>query len=58
MTFSGNARTFMHVFNLRQKASSQWEIRKLSNMLAEELQEWMPYSFHWYENNKPHKIGP
>jgi thymidylate synthase (FAD) len=58
MTFSGNARTFMHVFNLRQKASSQWEIRELSNMLAEELKSWMPYSFNWYEDNKPHKIGP
>lgn len=58
MTFSGNARTFMHVFNLRQKASSQWEIRELSDMLAEELKSWMPYSFSWYEQNKPHKIGP
>jgi len=58
MTFSGNARTFMHVFNLRQKASSQWEIRELSDMLAEELKSWMPYSFNWYDDNKPHKIGP
>jgi len=58
MTFSGNARTFMHVFNLRQKASSQWEIRELSDKLAEELRDWMPYSFGWYEKNKPHKIGP
>jgi thymidylate synthase (FAD) len=58
MTFSGNARTFMHVFNLRQKASSQWEIRQLSNELAEELKEWAPYTFNWYEENKPHKIGP
>jgi thymidylate synthase (FAD) len=58
MTFSGNARTFMHVFNLRQKASSQWEIRELCNLLAEHLKEWMPYSFGWYEQNKPHKIGP
>jgi thymidylate synthase (FAD) len=58
MTFSGNARTFMHVFNLRQKASSQWEIRELADLLAEELESWMPYSFNWYERNKPHKIGP
>lgn len=58
MTFSGNARTFMHVFNLRQKANAQWEIRELSDMLAEELKEWMPHSFNWYDENKPHKIGP
>ena len=58
MTFSGNARTFMHVFNLRQKASSQWEIRELSNELAKHLKDWAPYTFNWYEQNKPHKIGP
>jgi thymidylate synthase (FAD) len=58
MTFSGNARSFMHLFNLRQKASSQWEIRELSEMLSTELKEWMPHSFSWYEQNRPHKIGP
>lgn len=58
MTFSGNARTFMHVFNMRRKANSQWEIRQLSEELASHLKEWMPYSFGWYEDNMPHKIGP
>jgi thymidylate synthase (FAD) len=58
MTFSGNARTFMHVFNMRRKANSQWEIRELSEKLASHLKEWMPYSFGWYEDNMPHKIGP
>jgi len=58
MTFSGNARTFMHVFNMRRKANSQWEIRELSEQLADHLKEWMPYSFGWYEDNMPHKIGP
>jgi thymidylate synthase (FAD) len=58
MTFSGNARTFMHVFNMRRKADSQWEIRQLSEKLADHLKEWMPYSFGWYEDNMPHKIGP
>jgi len=58
MTFSGNARTFMHVFNMRRKANSQWEIRELSEQLADHLKEWMPFSFGWYEDNMPHKIGP
>jgi len=58
MTFSGNARTFMHVFNLRQKASAQWEVRELCDMMAEHLKEWASYTFNWYEQNKPHKIGP
>jgi len=48
----------MHIFNLRQKASSQWEIRALCDELAKHLKEWAPYTFNWYEEKKPHKIGP
>ena len=58
MTFSGNARTMMHVLNLRQKATSQWEIRELSNMVAEHLETWMPYTFEWWEENGPVKNSP
>jgi len=58
MTFSGNARTFMHVFNLRQKANAQHEIRELCNELAPLLKDWAPYMFTWYDENRPHKIGP
>jgi thymidylate synthase (FAD) len=58
MTFSGNARTFLHLLNLRDKASAQWEIRELSNKLIDKLMDWMPYTYSWYSENKPHKIGP
>ena len=58
MTFSGNARTFMHVFNLRQKANAQHEIRQLCDELARHLKDWAPYMFNWYDENKPHNIGP
>ena len=58
MTFSGNARTMMHVLNLRQKASSQWEIRNLSNKIAEELENWMPYTGQWWNEHGPMKISP
>ena len=58
MTFSGNARTFMHVFNLRQKADAQWEIRELCDKMAVYLKGWAPYMFNWYDENRPHKIGP
>jgi thymidylate synthase (FAD) len=58
MTFSGNARTMMHVLNLRQKATSQWEIRELSNMVAEHLESWMPYTAHWWKENGPVKNSP
>ncbi len=58
ITVSGNARTMMHVFNLRQKQNSQWEIRELCFKMAEYLEEWAPYTFTWYDNSRPHKISP
>jgi thymidylate synthase (FAD) len=58
ITMSGNARTMMHVLNLRQKANAQWEIRELSNMIVDELKEWMPYTAAWWEENGPVKISP
>jgi len=58
MTFSGNARTFMHLLDMRKKANAQWEIRQLSERLIEELKDWMPYSYEHYDRNAPHKLSP
>jgi len=58
ITMSGNARTMMHVLNLRQKASSQWEIRDLANRIGEELESWMPYTGNWWEEHGPLKNSP
>lgn len=58
MTFSGNARAMMHVLNLRQKANAQWEIRELSNGVAEMLEEWMPYTGAWWRENGPLRLSP
>lgn len=58
MTFSGNARTMMHVLNLRQKADAQWEVRQLAEKVIDQLGEWMPYTAHWWEQNGPVKISP
>jgi len=58
ITVSGNARSFLHLVNLRGKADAQWEIRELSNEMLEELFVWMPYTFNWYDSNRPHKISP
>lgn len=57
MTFSGNARTFMHLMDMRKKPNAQWEVRELSERLFEELREWMPYTFSHYAE-KPHKLAP
>lgn len=58
MTFSGNARTFLHLLDMRRKANAQWEIRELSDALIEELKAWMPYSFSHYEKHGPNKLSP
>ncbi|EGQ44316.1 MAG: thymidylate synthase, flavin-dependent [Candidatus Nanosalina sp. J07AB43] len=58
MTLSGNARTMMHVLNLRQKADAQWEIRELSNEIVNVLENWIPYTEHWWAENGPVKISP
>ncbi len=58
MTFSGNARTFMHLLDMRKKANAQWEIRELSEEIIEHLKEWMPYTYRHYESNAPHKLSP
>lgn len=58
MTFSGNARTFLHLLDMRRKANAQWEIRELSEALLDELFDWMPYSFSYYEENGPNKLSP
>jgi len=58
ITVSGNARSFLHLVNLRGKADAQWEIRELANEMLEELFVWMPYTLNWYDRNRPHKISP
>jgi thymidylate synthase (FAD) len=58
MTFSGNARTFLHLLDMRKKANAQWEIRELSEALLDELFEWAPYTFNYYEEHGPNKLSP
>ena len=58
MTFSGNARTFLHLLDMRRKADAQWEIRELSDELIDELKSWMPYTFNYYEEHGPNRLGP
>jgi thymidylate synthase (FAD) len=58
MTFSGNARTFLHLLDMRRKANAQWEIRELSEALLDELFEWCPYTFEYYADHGPNKLSP
>lgn len=58
VTFSGNARTMLHVLNLRQTGSAQWEIRELSELIVDELHNWIPHTAEWWEEKGPMKISP
>jgi thymidylate synthase (FAD) len=58
MTFSGNARTFLHLLDMRRKANAQWEIRELSEALLDKLFEWMPITFSYYAESGPNKLSP
>lgn len=58
MTFSGNARSFLHLLDMRKKADAQWEIRELSEALLDELFDWMPYTFEYYRDHSPNRLSP
>lgn len=58
MTLSGNARTFLHLLDMRRKANAQWEIRELSEALLDELFEWAPYTFNYYAEHGPNRLSP
>ena len=58
LTFSMNARSLMHLLDMRMKADSQWEIREMSRMLLEEAKEWMPQTFAYYEKKHPFRLTP
>lgn len=55
---SGNARSFLHVLNLRQRGDAQWEIQDLSEDIVAELREWIPYTAEWWDEKGPVQISP
>ncbi len=49
---SCNARSLMHILDLRAKADAQLEIQKLCDLLMVHFKEWMPALADWYETNR------
>ncbi len=49
---SCNARSLMHLLDLRAKADAQLEIQKLCELLMVHFREWMPAVAAWYEENR------
>lgn len=49
---SCNARSLMHILDLRAKADAQLEIQKLCDLLMVHFKGWMPELASWYETNR------
>ncbi|UBF21813.1 thymidylate synthase [Halorubrum virus HSTV-3] len=49
LTFSANARTLMHFFDLRKNMKAQWEAREFATQVLDECKEWSPLVFTAYE---------
>lgn len=58
VSMSGNARSFLHVLNLRQRGDAQWEIQDLSEEIVGELGSWIPYTVEWWDEKGPVQISP
>ena len=54
-TISGTIKATFHWLDQRTKADSQLEIRTLAHMALEELKEWSPTLFHYYEEHRSGK---
>lgn len=50
MTFSANARSLMHFFDLRKNMKAQWEAREFATQVLDACQEWAPLTFEGYED--------
>ena len=52
---SFNARSLMHILDLRWKADAQPECQQFSTLLFVEFEKWMPAIARWYEGNRGRK---
>ena len=52
---SCNARSLMHLLDLRWKKDAQLEAQQLCELLYIRFEEWMPALAHWYEENRAKK---
>lgn len=60
LVMSCNARSLMHILDLRLPPNAQWEIRMLCGWLLDLAEEWMPTTFRWYREKRAgkHKLAP
>lgn len=49
---TGNIRSWMHLLDVRLKADAQLEIRILMEMVAAQIQRWVPEIYAWWQENR------
>lgn len=52
---SANLRTWLHLLDVRLKADAQFEIRCLMELVAGQVQRWVPEIYDWYAENRRSK---
>ncbi|REJ36815.1 MAG: hypothetical protein DIU84_05375 [Bacillota bacterium] len=60
LVMSVNARSLMHILDMRLPPNAQWEIRELCGALLDLAEMWMPATFRWYRENRAgkHLLAP
>ena len=49
---TGNIRSWFHLLDVRLKADAQQEIRWLMELVAQQVRNWIPEIYSWYEDNR------
>lgn len=55
ITTTMNARTLLHIADMRAQADAQWEVRELTGKLLDCAEEWMPHTFGYYRDEMIHR---
>ncbi|MFW5929442.1 MAG: FAD-dependent thymidylate synthase, partial [Halobacteriota archaeon] len=61
VVMSVNARTLMHIADMRAAADAQWEIRSMTQELLDIAAEWCPITFEIYREemmNRKNRLAP
>lgn len=59
IVMSSNARAWMHLLNIRGKANVQGEARRIAQSLMDEMKDWMPFTFEYYDEEVlPLQLNP
>lgn len=52
---SANLRTWLHLLDVRLKADAQFEVRCLMELVAAQVQRWVPEIYSWYSEHRSRK---